>query len=198
MSRNVNEAHPDGGGSQSAPAAEIRDALVAGIARRRRRGRTRAAVGGAVALLAVAAIGAATELSDGPSSALALTIESRGTWIQVEITDADASAGQMTRELRHAGIDATVRVIPANDRHVGEWLGFQRVGEKAGGRSGGDPSRAQVWDAGSIGAREHVLQLRRGALAGLEPARIVFYVGRAPHDGEAPAALFADGPRPTR
>ncbi len=194
MSRKVDEARPGADGARSAPAAEIRNALVAGIARRRRRARTRAALGGAVALLAAAAIGAATELSDGPSSALALTIEARGSWIQVEITDADASAAQMTRELRLAGIDATVRVIPTNDRHVGQWLGFQRVGEEPSRRS--DPSRAEIWDAGRIGARGRTLLLRDGALARLEPARIIFYIGRAPHDGEARYALFADGPHP--
>jgi hypothetical protein len=180
-------------GSGESP-SQIRDALVAGIAQRRRRSRRRLALGGAAATLAAVAIAAATELSDGPSSALALAIESRGSWVEVRIADADASASQMTRELREAEIDAGVRALPVRPGQVGEWVGFQRVGTHTkGGRSGS--ARADQW-RGDIGARGSQLLIRREALAHLDATRIVFYIGRVPRDGEPPYALFENGPRP--
>ncbi|HEX2129565.1 MAG TPA: hypothetical protein VHF58_10160, partial [Solirubrobacterales bacterium] len=178
-----------------APPVAIRDALVGGIARRRRRARARVAVVGAVALLGAVTFGAASELSEGPPSAFALVIEERGSWTEVRIKDADATAEQMTRELRDAGIGAEVHVLPTGRQHVGEWMGFQRVGTKA---SGAGRSRAAEWSRGDIGARGTTLLIGDSALGRLDRSRVVFYVGRERREGERPYLLFADGPRPTR
>jgi hypothetical protein len=194
----MNDPEAGGRGPFTDPPAEIRDALVSGIARRRRRDRSRVAMVGGAALLAAAVIATATELSDGPSPALALTIESRGTWVEVEIADADAGAAQMTRELRQAGIDASVRVIPTKPHHVGEWMGFQRVGDGPKGRSADEQRRADPWRHGGIGARGATLTFRRQALARLQAERIVFYIGREPGEGEQPYVLSANGPRLVR
>ena len=178
----------------------IRAALLAGVLRHRARTRARAFGAG----VAVAAVGAAGlvggVLSQEPSPALAaaLVIEPNGRWIEVEIVEADAGEQQMSTELRHAGIDASVEIIPTIRGRTGEWMGLQRVeapGDGGAPPHGAAPGPAQIWDPDDIGADGRVLMIRRSALGRLEHARWVFYVGREPDRGETRQVLFDDGPR---
>lgn len=68
-----------------------------------------------VALLAVAA----TLLSGGSTPAVA--VEREGDWITLRLLEVAASPRQVERELRAAGIDATVVVEPAPADLVGRW-----------------------------------------------------------------------------
>jgi hypothetical protein len=98
----------------------LRDDLVTGIGQRQRRvsaRRRRAAL--VLTPAAVAGAALATSLTGGSSPALA--IESEGDWIQVRIADIAASEAEMESELRAAGIDADLRLVPTTPEHVGQW-----------------------------------------------------------------------------
>lgn len=96
---------------------DLREQLLTGIAGRRRR-RRRALAGGA--LLAAAAAAAVPISVGGQASALA--VERDGAWIELRIADATAGSAQMTRELREAGIDGEVQVVPVSPQAAGTWL----------------------------------------------------------------------------
>jgi hypothetical protein len=98
----------------------VRGDLVSGIGRRQRRLRARRrraalAIGTAALVVAVAA----ASLPGGSSPALA--IEPEGDWIQVRIADIAASEAEMESELRAAGIDADIRLVPMTPDYVGQW-----------------------------------------------------------------------------
>src|SRR5215213_404280 len=106
------------------PPPELRSALVAGVARHRRRTRARV-IGAGIAASAVAGaalLGGILSQSPSPALAAALAIEPDGEWIEVAIVDADADEQQMTEELHDAGIDAEVQIIPTIRSRVGDWM----------------------------------------------------------------------------
>ena len=126
----MTDYNPHDEGMSPAPAAEVRSALVQGVARYRRRTRARAlGAGVAVAMVSAAAlVGGLLSQNPSPALAAALAIEPDGKWIEVEIVKSDAGEQQMTTELHDAGIDAEVQIIPTIPSRVGDWMGLQRVG----------------------------------------------------------------------
>jgi hypothetical protein len=98
----------------------LREDLVTGIGRRQRRvaaRRRRAAL--VLTPLALAGAALATTLPAGSSPALA--IEAQRDWVEVRIADISASEAEMESELRAAGIDAELHLIPTTEEHVGQW-----------------------------------------------------------------------------
>jgi len=182
------------------PPAALRAALVGAIARRRRRMRLRlAGAGGAGAALVAVALGAGL-LAQGPSRALAIDTEA-GPWVEVRIQDGQAGADEMTSELQAAGINAEVRLLPAEPDFVGHWMGFLRTdppilppGEDL--RVPTVPCAVAVPPPLFASHEGYVdgdlLALRRDAE--LADARWVFYVGQEPQGDEQPQIISAAGP----
>lgn len=181
----------------------LRGDLIGAVDRRRRRGarRRRAALVAAPVAIAVAAVVAVT--SPGGTSP-ALAIARQGDWVELRIADVDAGQAAMERELRDAGIDAEIRVMPVADALVGRWA---CVGEIADG----DPVGPDLDGAGPHGARYEVrlhevrfdaelVSLRRDFAAGTQDGRLVFVAGRAARVGEAadsePCRSLIPPPRP--
>lgn len=155
------------------PTPALRAALMAAATKRRRRARLRgAAAAGICAVVGAAAL--TSVLSTGPSQALA--IERADDWVEVQIVDSEAGAGEMTRELREAGIQADVRLVPVNPEAVGEWTSIHRV-------DADDPPT--LLETGELSYHDGVLRIHRDAVSKLDDARWLFEVGREPHEGEA-------------
>jgi hypothetical protein len=96
---------------------ELRARLVDGISRRRRRRRSAAA---GIAAVTVAATLVALAQPGGDGTALA--IERTDGWIELRVRDAAAGADEMTADLRGAGIDGEVLVVPVESGRVGAWV----------------------------------------------------------------------------
>lgn len=180
------DSHP-----RAAPDA-IRGALVGAVARRRGRTRTRAKVLLATGVVMLVGVGVLSggELSNGPPRALA--IERGDESIAIRVLDEGADGGALTGELAAAGIDATVRVIPAPDQFAGAWMGVQRVagpGSKAPEAPTGSPVTAP-----GITARGSLLRVSLDAPLVRERGRWVIYLGRAPRASEIPLTLDSSGP----
>jgi len=172
---------------------DLRGALVDGIerdARRRRR------LAGALPLAAVAlAALAAAIASRGPERALAVSRDA-GT-IELRIADASAGAAEMTRELRAAGIDGEVRVVPVAPELVGKWA----AGVEAAKTRGADERPAPAPSGGRGPAQtvrldriEHTPDVVRIPVAAVRESsgRFIFLAGRAARPGES---LAVDGGR---
>ena len=168
----------------------LRDDLVGGIGARRRRTarRRRAALVGAP--IAVAAATAAATIPGAASPALA--IERDGDWIELRIADAAAGAPQMQRELRDAGIDAEVRVVPVAPSLAGQWACIAEIAD-------GSPAGADVDGDGPLGRSYAVrlqdvrytpqtVSIRRDFAAGTQDGHLVFVAGRPAQEGEQASA----------
>jgi len=154
--------------------ADLRHDLVRGIERdtRRRRRTARVAAGvSAAALAAALPLGLATR---GPERALAIT--RTPTTIELRIQDASAGADQLTRELRAAGVDGEVRVVPTGPELVGRWAA---VAELAGGTAP-ETVRLDRIRIGSDTIAVPVEPVREST------GRLVFLAGREPRAGESP------------
>ena len=155
---------------------DLRRGLVRGIerdARRRRRIARSAAVACAVALAVALPLGLADR---SPDRALAVS-RGAGT-IELRIADASAGAEQMTRELRAAGIDGEVRLVPVEPELVGRWAA---VAEVAGRNTPAETVRLNHIAIASDAVRIPVEQVREST------GRFLFLAGREPQAGEAPA-----------
>jgi hypothetical protein len=138
----------------------------------------------------------------GPSPALAIDSDA-GPWVEVRIQDGEAGAEEMTRELQAAGINAEVRLLPAEREFVGHWMGFLRADPPLL-PSGEDPRVPTVpclvhapppmFTSHQGYVDGDLLAIRRDAE--LADARWVFYVGREPHGDEQPQIVSAAGPIP--
>jgi hypothetical protein len=155
--------------------ADLRGALLDGIALdgRRRRRRLATALMGTVALVAVLVTDIASRETE---RALAVTRAS-GT-IELRIADAAAGAREMTRDLRNAGIDGEVRVVPVEPGLVGRWAA---VVEVAGSRGPHETVRLNRIDISPDAVRLSVEQVREST------GRFLFLAGRRPRSGEPPA-----------
>jgi hypothetical protein len=155
---------------------DLRRKLVRGIerdARRRRRSARAVAVAGSVALAAAVPLGLGAR---SPDRALAIS-RSAGI-IELRIADASAGAAQMTRELRAAGIDGEVRVVPVEPALVGRWAAVAEVARLRGRE---ETVRLDRVETSPSRVRIPVAQVREST------GRFVFFAGRAPRAGEAPA-----------
>jgi hypothetical protein len=117
-------------------------------------------------------------------------------WVDVRIADTQAGAAEMTREIRAAGINGQVRLLPAQPEEVGQFLGFQRI-PAAPPRYHGVGSRLDAVphnSAGRISPHATALALRTSAFTAVSDARWVFYVGRQPRPGERSQVVTRTGP----
>jgi hypothetical protein len=179
-----------------APAA-LRRALVEAIARRRRRIRT-GIVTGCAATIAVAA--ALTTGLSGTQPPKALAIQTTGNWIEVRIVNADnAEAVAMTQQLREAGLNIDVRVMPAPPSLVGDWMGIRDLDDPPPNfdpDAPTDPAPAPLLGPGEQRMTNTLFAVRRDVVDRFEGRHFVLYVGRATQPGERPEMLFGDGPHP--
>ncbi len=164
---------------------DLRENLVTGIGQRQRRIARR--LRAALVLVPAALIGVvvATSLPGGSSPAFA--IERDGDWIEVRIADAAASEAQMESELRAAGIDADIILIPTTAEHVGQWTciasGFHFLTDPSS-----QPDRPpQGPDTRSfLRITPEVLHVQP-AFTNDAVDRLVLVIGRSPQAGEQPA-----------
>jgi hypothetical protein len=177
--------------------AHLRRDLVGGIEQRRRR-RVRArrtALAGAPALAAGLAALVVIAAPGGTSSALA--IDRQGDWIELRLADAGASSDEMQRELRAAGIDASVQLVPVSEPAVGRWACVAEVADAA--PAGADPD-----GAGPLGQRVQVrlseveygpttIRIRRDFAQTAQDGRLLFVAGRAAASGEQAVAAPCEG-----
>jgi hypothetical protein len=114
------------------PAPARRPALLAELRPRPvpQRRRRLALVAAAATALALAAVLVPTLRDGGGAPALAVTRS--GDWLELRIQDAGASGAELTRELRDAGVDGEVRVIPVPTEMVGTWVVIQESSKKQG------------------------------------------------------------------
>ena len=138
----------------------------------------------------------------GPSRALAIDSDA-GPWVEVRLQDGEAGAEEMTRELQAAGINAEVRLLPAEPDEVGYWMGFLRVDPPVlpPGEDPRVPNTPCLLAAPPPLFASHegyvsgdLLAIRRDAE--LADSRWIFYVGREPQADEHPQIVSAAGPIP--
>jgi hypothetical protein len=165
---------------------QLRGDLLGAIEQRKRRlSRLHRTASVAIPVLLIAAVVAAT-LPGGGASALA--IERQGDWIELRIADVAASQAQMQRELRDAGIDADIRLVPVTEALVGQWACIAEVADA-------DPAGEDPDGSGPLGAAYQVrlpevgytpetLRIRRDFAQTTQDGRLVFIAGRAPEPGE--------------
>jgi hypothetical protein len=175
----------------AAPPIALRNALVDAIGRRRRRTRSRLAVGGGVCVAVVAAVLAGGVFTGGGPERV-LAIDEGNDWVTVRLLDGEAGAAEMTQELQDAGIDGEVRIVPTTPWFVGQWRGVT-LGPHPGSCRPPENSPDGVdviclnpmLGGRDVGLDGNVFEIRRDAVNDLKmPA--IFYVGREPEAGEPP------------
>jgi hypothetical protein len=167
-------AHP-GRLRRAALLAELRAPAVRG-----RRRRLAAAV--AVATIAVAAVLVPTLRDSGGATALAVTRE--GNWLELRIQDAGASGAELTRELRDAGVDGEVRVIPVPSELVGTWVVIEEASKRPvpSPTAGEESVRLNSIDFGRDLLRLPIAQVRES------DGHFILWAGREAQPGEDVAA----------
>jgi hypothetical protein len=155
----------------------------------RDRRRLVAAAVAAVTLVAAAlSVGAFTR-----EPAPALAVERENGWIVLRIADVAAGEDALTRELREAGIDGEVRLLPVPPANVGSWAVIsERAGRPGAGRVApeADASRETV----RLDRVEYRRETLRIPIAEVRESTgyFVFYAGREAQPGEE---LWRDGDR---
>jgi hypothetical protein len=101
---------------------ELRANLIDGIATAQSRSRAvrRRALAAAVTVGVSLAALLMAWVESGDNAALAITRDAH--WLTVRLADENATPEEIERELRVAGIDADVRLVPARADAVGKWL----------------------------------------------------------------------------
>jgi hypothetical protein len=162
------------------PARTRRAALLAELHAPAERGRRRrlAPVCVAVAALALAAVLVPT-LRDG-AGATALAVTREGSWLELRIQDAGASGAELTRELRHAGVDGEVRVIPVPADMVGTWVVIEEASRRPGpsAPAGEETVRLNTIDFGRELLRLPIAQVRES------DGHFILWAGREAQPGE--------------
>jgi hypothetical protein len=121
-----------------------------------------------------------------------------GNWVVLHISDTQAGARRMTAKLKAQGIDGEARLIPAQARDVGHYLGFEAVPpfpESYQGR--GNRFDIDIGDYGPGQPRPTGTEVafRRSAFTAYPDVHWLFYFGRTPRGGEQAQVMTADGPR---
>jgi hypothetical protein len=165
------------------PAQARRAALLAELRAPavRRRSRRLAPAAVAVAALALAGVLVPT-LRDGGATALAVTRE--GNWLELRIQDAGASGAELTRELRDAGVDGEVRVIPVPADLVGTWVVIEEASKRPvpSSAAGEETVRLDTIDFGRELLRLPIAQVRES------DGHFILWAGREAQPGEDVAA----------
>jgi hypothetical protein len=137
-----------------------------------------------VAVTCLAALAAVLALGPSRSGGPALAVSTSGGVLELRIEDATAGAGELTRDLRAAGIDATVRTIGVAPADAGTWriaaefAGLPCAPPDAAGRGTEEVTRLGDVELGRATIRLAVERVREST------GRFVFYAGRAARDGE--------------
>jgi hypothetical protein len=169
------------------PAPARRPALLAELrppAVRRRRRRLVPVVTAATAL-ALAAILVPTLLDGGATPALAVT--RNGDSLELRIQDAGASGAELTRELRDAGVDGEVRVIPVPAELVGTWVVIEEASKR---RPDPDPSTPPVEETVRLNSIEFGREVLRLPIAQVRESsgHFILWAGREARSSEDVAA----------
>ena len=124
-------------------------------------------------------------LRDG-GGAPALAVTRSGDWLELRIQDAGASGAQLTRELRDAGVDGEVRVIPVPAELVGTWA----VIEEAAKPRAVDPSAPQTQETVRLNSIEYGREVLRLPISQVRESsgHFILWAGRAAQPGEDVAA----------
>jgi hypothetical protein len=138
----------------------------------------------AIALALVAVL--VPTLRDG-GGAPALAVTRSGDWLELRIQNAGASGAELTRELRDAGVDGEVRVIPVPSELVGTWAVIEEASKRSGcsglQRAAGRGDRApEHIECGREVLRLPISQVRESS------GHFVLWAGRAAEPGEDVAA----------
>jgi hypothetical protein len=169
------------------PAPARRPALLAELrppAVRRRRRRLVPVVTAAT-VLALAAILVPTLLDGGATPALAVT--RNGDSLELRIQDAGASGAELTRELRDAGVDGEVRVIPVPAELVGTWVVIEEASKRP---PDPDPSTPPVEETVRLNSIEFGREVLRLPIAQVRESsgHFILWAGREARSGEDVAA----------
>lgn len=155
----------------------FRAPLLAATPRRRRR-LPAVAVATAAALAGTLVTGLVR--TGGP----ALAVTTSGGVLELRIDDATAGADELTRDLRAAGVDATVRTIAVTPERAGTWIlaaefaGLPCSRANASGRGAEEVTRLGDVQLGDATIRVAVARVREST------GHFVFYAGRAAREGE--------------
>ena len=116
-------------------------------------------------------------------------------WLDLHLVATEAGAKEMTNELRTAGINGEVRLLPARRAEVGRYMGLERTPPLPPHYSG---VRHQLdivpHDARRLNPHGFKLALNTQAFVAFGDDSWVFYLGRAPRPGETPQVMTDAGP----
>jgi hypothetical protein len=93
--------------------------------------------------------------------------------VRIRIVDTEASAQQMTRQLRDQGLDITIKTIPGSTQVVGRWVVW--------GGDGGDSASDDAAMAQQMADQPPVVEIPKGLLG----RHLFLEVGRQARPGEA-------------
>jgi len=113
----------------------------------------------------------------GPQRALA--IKHAGGWIELRIVDTEVGAAQLTRELREAGIDGRVVLVPVPADMTGRWISVAEAGAA-------EHHELPNPHLGEIRVAPDVLRVPGNLARTAHDGSFAFYAGRLARDGEQP------------
>jgi hypothetical protein len=121
-----------------------------------------------------------------------------GHWVVLHISDTRAGERRMTAALKKGGIDGEARLIPAQARDIGHYLGFEAV-PPLPDRYRPHGNRFDI-DIGDYGPGQPTptgtqVAFRRSAFTAYPDVHWLFYFGRTPRGGEQAQVVTVDGPR---
>jgi hypothetical protein len=154
---------------------ELRANLIDGIARSQRRSRAvrRRALAAAVTVGVALAVLLVAWGESRDNAALAITRDDH--WLTVRLVDENATPEQIERELREAGIDADVRLVPERPELVGKWISVEVEPPNVDAPSPADAAKA----AQLVRIVNHDVQIRADF-----DGRVYLTAGRARKPGE--------------
>jgi hypothetical protein len=166
------------------PAPARRSALLAELRPPAVRRRQLAPIAVAATALALAAILVPTLRDGGATPALAVTRS--GDWLELRIQDAGASGAELTQDLRDAGVDGEVRVIPVPADLVGTWVVIQESSK----RSAPDPNAPSVEETVRLNNIEFGREVLRLPIAQVRESsgHFILWAGREARSGDDVAA----------
>jgi hypothetical protein len=144
------------------------------------RRRRRLAIAAAAAAIVLVALVPA--LRDG-GAAPALAVTRAGDTLELRIQDAGASGEELTRELRAAGIDGEVRVIPVPPEMVGTWAAIEEASKRPLDLTRKPAEREEVVRLDRIEYGRELLRIPVAQVRESE-GHLILWAGRAARPGE--------------
>ena len=136
-----------------------------------------------VATLALAIALTAATVSHHPQPALA--VERQDGWLVLRIADVSAGEAVLTRELRDAGIQGEVRLLPVPADQIGTWAVIAEHADAPGTPPSLEPGPEEVVRLGRVRYERDTLRI---PIAEVRESigYFVLYAGRAARPGEQP------------